>query len=191
MSETTATGDLAFAAMFGVLTAAGAFITVPLPFSPVPITGQTFFVLLSGLVLGPTYGAVAMATYLVIGAAGFPVFAGGTGGVGILFGPSGGFLTGFLAAAFTAGYIARHGTALNSWKRLLVLGLAAAVGEGVIYLFGVPWFAIVMGFSIRKAVVVGILPYLPGDGIKAVAAVLVARTLWTTISFGPLHRERK
>lgn len=182
------TRKIGLSSYFGLLTAAGAYITIPLPM--VPVTAQTFFVLLSGLLLGPKWGAVAMGTYLVIGAAGFPVFEGGAGGIGYFFGPTGGYLIGFVLAAYITGFIAQNliTKTSKSRKRLLIFGLSVAVGTSVIYLFGVPWLAFVADLTLVRAVVLGLAPFLVGDAIKAAASVFVAETLWSTISFSPILR---
>ncbi len=107
---------MVFAALFAALTGAIAWFKVPLPFTPVPITLQTLMVLLSGAMLGPIYGALAMIVYLVLGAIGLPVFAGGSSGVGALLGPTGGYLFSYPVAAFTIGYMLQK-KRLNSFFR--------------------------------------------------------------------------
>ena len=96
---------MVFAALFAALTGAVAWFKIPLPFTPVPITLQTLMVLLSGAILGPYYGALSMIIYLILGAMGFPVFAGGSSGFGALLGPSGGYLFSYPIAAFVIGYM--------------------------------------------------------------------------------------
>jgi len=191
MARRTKTLNVALAASLGILTAAGAYVIIPLPFSPVAITGQTFFVLLAGLLLGARWGATAMVTYLIIGAAGFPVFSGGTGGIGILFGPTGGYLIGFVFAALIVGYIAQHaiGKAPKYRRGLFIAGMI--VGSAIIYVAGVPWLAFSADMTLAKAAVVGLFPFVLGDVVKAVAAVLVAESLWSTISFMPIQSVEK
>lgn len=191
MPRKSRTLNVAFAASLGVLTAAGAYVIIPLPFSPVPITGQTFFVLLAGLLLGARWGATAMVTYLIIGSAGFPVFSGGSGGIGILFGPTGGYLIGFVFAALIVGYIAQHavGKAPKYRRGLFVVGMI--VGSTVIYAVGVPWLALVADMTLTKAMVLGLFPFVLGDVVKAAAAVLVAESLWSTVSFMPIYSVKK
>lgn len=183
--------NIAFAASLGVLTAAGAYVMIPLPFSPVPVTAQTFFVLMAGLLLGARWGATAMVTYLMIGAAGFPVFAGGTGGIGILFGPTGGYIIGFVFAALVVGYIAQHaiGKAPKYRRGLFIVGVI--VGSAVIYAVGVPWLALTADLTLTEAVVLGMLPFVLGDAVKAAAAVLVSELLWSTASFMPIPSVKK
>lgn len=157
-----------------LLTAAASQLRIPLGFSPVPITGGTFAVLLTGAALGPARGAAGQATYLLLGAAGLPFFSGGTGGVSYLMGASGGYLVGFVVAAALVGACARRG-----WDRS-PLGMAATFGLGslVIYAFGVPWLAVVGSLGAGDALVQGLLPFLLGDGLKALAAAIALPAAW-------------
>ena len=148
--------------IMAALTTVGAYLIVPLPFSPVPITLQTFFVLFSGRILGKKYGALSQIIYLLIGTAGLPVFAAGTGGMGILIGPTGGFLLAFPAAAWAAGYYTD-----NKIKDFFVyLGATA-----VIYLIGCSYFIFSTGTDILSAVNLTVLPFLPGDILKITALI--------------------
>lgn len=147
-------------------------VSLPLPFTPVPITGQTFAVLLVGATLGARRGALAVLAYLAEGLAGLPVFAGGTGGLAHLLGPTGGYLLGFVAMAATVGALAEHGLD----RRLRSAWLAFLLGEAVLYLCGLPWLAVFVGPS--KALTLGLLPFLPGDLLKALLAGLALPALW-------------
>ncbi len=191
MAGRSETLNVTIAASLGVLTAVGAYVTIPLPFSSVSITAQTFFVLLAGLLLGARWGATAMVIYLMIGAAGFPVFSGGAGGIGVMFGPTGGYLIGFVFAAFIVGYIAKRAVGKGSKYRRELFIMGMIVGSAVIYAVGVPWLALVTNFTLTEAVVFGLLPFVLGDVIKAVAAVLVAESLWSTLSFMPIRSVKK
>lgn len=160
-----------------LLTAAASQLRIPLGFSPVPITGGTFAVLLTAAALGPARGAAGQATYLLLGAAGLPFFSGGSGGVSYLFGASGGYLFGFVVAAAIVGACARRG-----WDRS-PLGTAAAfaLGSLVIYAFGVPWLAAVGRLGAGDALVQGLLPFLLGDGLKALAAAVALPVAWRLV----------
>ncbi len=158
------------AAMFGAATAAGAFVIIPFPL--VPITLQTFFTSLAGALLGAPLGALSQLIYLLLGILGLPVFAGGKAGLGVLFGPTGGYLTGFVAAAFVVGKLTR----LRENPGLAWIAASMAVGQAVIYLLGIGQLTLVAGLSLVKALSVGFLPFLVGDALKiALAAVLVLR----------------
>lgn len=156
------------AALFAALIAVGAFIAIPI--GPVPIVMQNFFVLLTGLLLGPRWGLAACGVYLLAGALGLPVFAGGTGGLGRFFGPTGGYLLAYLPAVFLVGWLSRNKKNAMVWDTLALI-----LASGVIYGLGVSWLKISTGMDWSKAVTVGMVPFLPGDLLKIVAAVVVAR----------------
>ncbi|MDR0689592.1 MAG: biotin transporter BioY [Spirochaetaceae bacterium] len=163
-------------ALFAALTSAGAFIAIPLPFSPVPITLQNLFALLSGLILGPLRGGAAVALFLIAGALGAPVFAGATGGFAHFFGATGGFLLGYLIAALTAGLIAGRprGNRRISLPRII---LAVLAGFLVVYVPGVIRLKIVLDTDWGKALALGFIPFTIGDALKGIAVVLIAPRL--------------
>ncbi|MEW6094105.1 MAG: biotin transporter BioY [Chloroflexota bacterium] len=158
-----------------LLVALMAQVKIPLPFTPVPLTGQTFAVLLVGAALGSRRGAASLLFYLVQGMVGLPVFAGGASGLAYLAGPTGGYLVGFACAAFVVGWMAETGQD----KRFRTALLVFLAGEAVIYLFGVPWLGIYIGFE--KALTAGFLPFLIGDAIKLIAAALAQPAAWKLI----------
>jgi biotin transport system substrate-specific component len=171
----TITG-VTFTALFAALTAAGTFISVPLPFSPVPVVLQNFFALLSGLIMGPLLGSAAVGLYLLAGAIGAPVFAGAAGGFVRFFGPTGGFLIGYFLAALTAGLIAgRPRPEIKTPRRRIVLAVLA--GFLIVYVPGV----VRLKFAIDKpwdaAMAAGFIPFIIGDLIKGAAAVIIAPRL--------------
>jgi len=166
--------DLALAALFATLTAIGAFIQIP--FVPVPLTLQTFFVLVSGLLLGARLGALSQFIYMMMGVIGLPVFAGGTSGVGVLTGPTGGYIVGFILGAFGAGLLVEKGTGekyLRDQKRSYLLRDAIALGVGilVIYICGIAQLMNFLGISLYSAMKVGVIPFLLGDLVKSVLAI--------------------
>lgn len=155
-----------------VLTAVAAQVRIRLPFSPVPITGQVLAVLLAGAALGATCGSLSQILYVGIGAAGVPWFAAATGGS--LIGPTGGYLIGFVPAAFFVGWFTdRLGTRRLLTQLALMLG-----GLGIIYLFGAIQFAVVMHTSFQETLWLAIFPFIPLDLMKALlAAGLTTRFL--------------
>jgi biotin transport system substrate-specific component len=160
----------------GCLFVAGmAQLRIPLPFTPVPITGQTFAVLLVGASLGSRRGAASLALYILLGSLGLPLFAGGASGLSVLLGPTGGYLVGFVVAAFLVGMMAARGLDRHVPGALL----AFLAGEIVIYLFGVAWLSVYLG--IWPAIVAGFLPFLVGDAIKLVAAGLALPAAWALV----------
>ncbi len=170
-----------YASLMAALISVGAYLQIPLPLGPVPLVLQNLFVLLAGLLLGSRWGLASVGIYLLVGAIGLPVFVGGKGGLAHFLGPTGGYLLGFAACALVAGFVTDTGQkhASSDTLEIHVLNdiLAVILGSLMIYLFGVPWLKLVTGMSWDKAVVVGMLPFLPGDALKAAAAVLLARAI--------------
>jgi biotin transport system substrate-specific component len=169
----TASTDLkmtVYSSLFVALIAVGAFIAIPI--GPVPIVLQNMFVLLAGLLLGPLWGLACVAVYLIIGFAGLPVFAGGTSGLGKIFGPTGGYLLGYLPCVFITA-----GVSKGLGKKLPFDILAMVLGSLVVYAAGVPWLKAVTGMSLEKALMAGMVPFLIGDALKIVAAAFLAKSL--------------
>lgn len=159
------------AGLFVALITVGAFIAVPLPISPVPIVLQDFFVLLAGLLLPAGWAALSVLAYLLLGSMGLPVFAGGSGGLAHFAGPSGGYLFSYLFVAPAVGLVS------GGTRAPVRLFLATVTGLIVIYTLGVPWLARVLDINIKQGLLIGVLPYLPGDTVKMVLAILVVRGL--------------
>ncbi|MHB9295949.1 Biotin transporter BioY [Pillotina sp. SPG140] len=172
---------MSLVALFAGLTAAGTFIVIPLPFSPVPIVLQNLFAVLSGLLLGPQLGGAALVLYLGAGILGAPIFAGASGGIAHLLKPSAGYLLGYLLAAIVAGLIA--GTPHPGKKDSRIQLIAATVcGFLIIYVPGVIRLKFALQSSLFSAFVAGFIPYIIGDTIKGVIAVLIAVRLRTLIA---------
>lgn len=151
-------------------------VAVPLPFTPVPITGQTLGVLLVGSGLGWKRGVASMLLFLSAGAVGLPVFAQGEGGIHVLLlgNATGGYLWGFAFAALVLGRIAERG-----WGRSLRSSIAAMlIGQIVIYLCGVPWLAATLGVSASRALELGLYPFVVGDVLKILVAATSLPLAW-------------
>jgi biotin transporter BioY len=149
---------------------------VEIPLEPVPITGQTFAVLLVGALVGSARGALSLAAYLVEGMAGLPVFAGGVGGVSHIVGPSGGYLVGFVVAALVVGWLCERG-----WdRRLVTAALAMLAGNTVIYLFGLAWLGRFV--SPDQVLALGLIPFIPGDVVKLALAALALPGGWALVN---------
>src|SRR5712675_2575778 len=160
---------------FSLLTALAAQVVIPI--GPIPVTGQTFAVLLIGALLGSRLGAMAMIAYLVEGASGLPFFAGGHGGLLHLMGPTGGYLIAFPAAAFITGAFAEHG-----WdRRFFTAAAAMTIGSVVIMLSGWMWFSLVMRTSPAVTLFDTVLKFVPGDIIKICLAAAVLPSGWKLI----------
>ena len=156
---------------FALCTGWAAGARMYLPGTPVPVTMQTLTVLLSGAILGCRLGAASMLIYLLMGCAGMPFFSGWRSGLAVACGPTGGYLIGFMAASWIVGKISWSGE--GSWKRLF---LAVSAGSAVIYLCGAAGLLVtVPGIDLAGAFSRGILPFLPGDLIKASLAVGLTR----------------
>lgn len=161
---------------FSLLTAAAAQVVVPLPGTPVPLTGQTFAVLLTGALLGPRLGALAMLAYLAEGAAGLPFFRAGAGGVGHLAGPTAGYLFAFPVAAYVTGYFAERG-----WdRRFLTAAAAMALGSLVILAGGWAWLTLMTG-SAAQAFRMGVGWFLVGDVVKVSLAAAALPAGWALL----------
>jgi len=163
------TRELATAALFTAILAASALVAIPA--GSVPFTLQVYVVLLTGMVLGPRLGLLSVLAYLALGLVA-PVYAGGASGLGALFGPTGGYLFGFIGAALVCGLIA--GTGEQRLRRLLIAGIGGLVP---IYVLGPVWLALQLDLTTDVAVLTGIVPFVWLDVLKAVAAGLTARAL--------------
>ena len=162
--------NLIFCALFAAVIAVLAQVQIPLP-GLVPISLATFGVMVSGLLLGWKYGALAVAVYVLLGAVGIPVFAGFKGGVSALLGPTGGYIVGYLPYALLAGLeIPRLQEKI--WGRCVLL----VMGTAVCYALGTAWFVHVTGRTLEESMALCVVPFLPGDAVKiALAAVLTPR----------------
>ena len=156
---------------FAVATALGARIAVPVPFTPVPVTLQTLFVVLAGALLGPRLGAASQLAYLGAGIAGLPVFTAGAG-LAYLFGPTGGYLLAFPAAAFLAGVVSRR-VSDRGLLGLVTLFVGLFLASLVILAGGAAWLGILTG-DFAGAVTLGLLPFIAGDVVKVALTALIA-----------------
>ncbi len=161
------------------LMAVGAYIHIPI--GPVPIVLTNLFVLLAGLLLGSRWGAISAGIYLLVGAIGMPVFYAGKGGLAHIFGPTGGYLFGFVLCAWFTGFISERFR--NTWLGGVI---AVVVGSLIVYGLGVPWLKMVTKMTWNKALVAGMVPFLPGDAIKAVVAILLARAVRPMLNRQPI-----
>lgn len=169
---------LAETAAFTVLISLGAWISIP--FFPVPFTLQTLFVILAGAVMG-RYGVLPAGLYVLMGALGIPVFHNATAGIGILLGPTGGFIIGFIPGALITGLFYEQGSRVAR-----VAGIAG--GLFIIFAAGVSWLSASTGMGLPAAILVGAVPFIPGDAVKGIAVWLIAQRL-ENLGIGPAsHR---
>lgn len=175
--EKNIAGQVALVVAGSLLVALLAQVSIPLPFTPVPVTGQTLGVLLVGGALGSRLGAASLALYLGEGAIGLPVFAGGVGGLPV--GPTGGYLVGFVLMAYVVGYLAERGWD-RSWGRSF---LAMVLGEIVLYAVALPWLGLFVGM--HRVLALGFLPFISGDALKMMIAGGLFPAAWKLVGSRP------
>ena len=168
------TAEMTKMALMVAMNCVSAYIIIPLPFSLSPHALQTMIVNLTGYVLNAKQAFMTMLVYLLVGLAGVPVFTGGSAGPGKLFGPTGGYIIGFL---FTAVFLAYFRGEKYSFKRYALLG--CVIGIPLIYVFGVVQLKLITGMGWDKAIMTGALPFIPLDIVKCLAAAVIA---------GPINR---
>ena len=168
------TAEMTKMALMVAMNCVSAYIIIPLPFSLSPLALQTLIVNLTGYVLNAKQAFMTMLVYLLVGLAGVPVFTGGSAGPGKLFGPTGGYIIGFL---FTAVFLAYFRGEKYSFKRYALLG--CVIGIPLIYVFGVVQLKLITGMGWDKAILTGALPFIPLDIVKCLAAAVIA---------GPINR---
>lgn len=174
---------IALTSLFTALVCAGTFIKIP--FFPVAMTLQTLFVFLSGLLLPPLYAFLSILLYILLGLIGLPVFTSG-GGVGALISPTGGFIFGFLAAAFIGSLLSKkkHDSILYNLFVVMVM-------EVIVYMVGLPWLKINLSTTWAKALSVGFVPFILGDAVKIAAASLSAKLLYPEFQKVKLKMEER
>ena len=166
-----------------LLTALLAQVALPVAGSPVPVTGQTLAVVLTAAALGPARGVSAQALYLALGAAGLPFYSDASGGYEVVLGATGGYLLGFLPAAWLIGVAARHGRD----RKVLQAVPLFLLGQAVVFAVGVPWLAVVADLTASQALSAGLYPFLVGGAVKAVVAGLLLPSCWRLT--GPTSRR--
>lgn len=163
---------LILCALFAALTAVCSMISIPLPFTPVPINLATLSVFLAGGLLGSKYGSISQLVYVILGAIGLPVFHSFTGGLGILTGPTGGYIIGYVAGAWLIGFLAEkmgRGFVKN------IIGMTA--GLEVCYMLGTLWFMYITSTGLAAALTMCVVPFLIGDAIKIAAGAVLVKKL--------------
>lgn len=166
-----------------LMLAGSAFIAlsaqIQVPLWPVPMTGQTFAVLLVGITFGWRLGAATLLLYMAEGAMGIPVFAKAAAGPAVIMGPTGGYIMGFILAAAVVGYLAERGWDRTVWRT----ALAMLIGNLAIYLLGLPWLAVYLAGAgveqpLQGAIAGGLVPFLLGDGLKLALAACLLPVTW-------------
>ena len=173
--------DAGLVALGVLFTALLAQVAVPVPGSPVPITGQTLAVVLTAAALGPIRGSLVHVFYILTALVGLPFYSEASGGVDVVFGATGGYVIGFIPAAYLIGLAARRGADRNFLKALPLF----AAGQAVIFAVGVPWLAVTTGMNTSQALDAGFYPFILGGIVKAVVAAAVLGGAWAVV-----HRRR-
>lgn len=171
--------SVAQAAIFAALMGAFAYVAIPYPLSPTPITLQVLGVFLAGLLLGPLWGGAAMVLYLLAGTLGAPVFAHGTAGLGVLLGPTGGYLFSYpLAAAVVGGLVHRDAVVVEPLEAVSVARMVTAMVAGVVVVYGlgVPFMWWNLDVTLTTAIVTGAVVFVPAEVAKIVAAIGLVRS---------------
>ena len=185
MSENNASGNVAINAqtarttkivLIGLMTAVTCILgplSIPLPFSPVPISLTNFAIFLAVFILGMKDATISFIIYLLLGAVGVPVFSAFSGGLGKLVGPTGGYLFGFIFLALIMGFFMEHFD-----RKIVPTIIGMIIGMAVCYIFGTVWLAKLMSLSFNEALALGVLPYLAGDVAKIIIAVIAGPRLY-------------
>ena len=173
------TKELVEIALFSAVLCVIAPFTIPVPVSPVPLSISTFVIYLAAVLLGAKQSALCVLVYLLLGMVGLPVFSGFSGGIGVLLGPTGGYLMGYIPCALIVGWLVEtqcFGKLFGSGKRFAKNALAMTIGTLVCYVFGTMWFLVIMNgnYTAIQALLVCVVPYLVFDFIKILAAAAVA-----------------
>lgn len=185
MSENNASGNIAVntqtartkkIVLIGLMTAVTCILgplSIPLPFSPVPISLTNFAIFLAVFILGMKDATISFIIYLLLGAVGVPVFSAFSGGLGKLVGPTGGYLFGFIFLALIMGFFMEHFD-----RKIVPTIIGMIIGMAVCYIFGTVWLAKLMSLSFNEALALGVLPYLAGDVAKIIIAVIIGPRLY-------------
>lgn len=175
---------LVLSALFAALTAAGCFLIIPLP-GGIPIVLQDMMAMLSGLILGPLYGTIAVAVFLVLGSIGLPVFSGKAGFHVITAGPTGGFLIGYMVAAFVGGLILsillNKDKEHSNTKQYIVIAVAALIATVICFALGIAGFMRVTHKTVAESIPLVVLPFIPGNTIKLILMVPLTKKFRKTV----------
>ncbi len=161
---------MVFSSLFSALIAVGSYISIPL--GAVPIVLQDMFVLLAGLLLGKKWGTASVGVFLFAGLCGIPVFAGGTGGLGKILGPTGGFLIGYIPTVFLTAFISEK-LKEGVWQD----AIAMFCGLIVLFMCGLPWLKFTLGYSISKTLAIGLSPFILVSVLKIISAVTIVKAI--------------
>lgn len=185
MKQKISVQEMTTMALLAALLCVSSYISIRLPFSMVPITAQTLVINLIALLLKPKKAGITVGIWILLGLVGLPVFSNGTGGFGVLAGATGGYIIGYLIAVMIISFV--KGTKNNVIRNTVSV---IAVGIPVIYAIGVPWFKMVAGLDWKAAILTGLVPFIVGDLIKAVASVCIAKPLYRVVNASDYNNGR-
>lgn len=169
--------DVALVCAGAALIAGAAQVSIPLPFTPVPVTGQTFAVLLVGAGLGTLRGGASALLYVLAGLVGAPVYASGAHGLAVVTGATGGYLISFPLAAALSGRLAER-----RWDRRFSSAVGAMLtGNVLVYLVGLPWLSVSLGTGLERTLELGLYPFVPGDLLKLYLAAALLPSAWRLV----------
>ena len=171
--RTTNTYAMAVTALMTAVTCILAPLSIPLPFSPVPISLTNLVIFISVFILGMKDATISFLIYLLLGSVGLPVFASFHAGLSVLAGPTGGYLIGFIFLALIQGFAMKYFD-----RKLIPTIIGMLIGMAVCYIFGTVWLAKLMSLSFKEGLFMGVIPYLPGDAVKIIFAVIVGPKLY-------------
>lgn len=173
--------NLTLCAMCAAITCVLSPVSIPLA-GGVPVSLATFAVMLSGILLGAKKGAVSQLVYVFLGSAGLPVFAGWTGGIGVIAGMTGGYILGYIPQAWLAGLVYhRFGRGRKHGSRIMWMAIAMTAGTAALYSLGTIWFILSTGMAVKAAIAACVLPFIPGDILKMTAVAVTAPPIETAI----------
>ena len=173
--------NLVFTALFAAISAVSGFIAVPIPGTPIPIVLQNMMVVLSGMLLGPLLGTASTVLFIVSGLLGLPVLSGGTGGFAKLMGPTGGFIIGYAFSSLASGLVAGR-PAVGKKISIVRTIIVAVLGFLIMYVPGVLHFMRSLDKTFSETMALCVLPYLPGDAVKTVLCVILAKALRPSVA---------
>lgn len=173
LTQNSRTRQITLIGLMTAITCILAPLSIPLPFSPVPISLTNLVIFISVFILGMKDATISFLIYLLLGAVGLPVFASFHAGLSVLAGPTGGYLIGFIFLALIQGFAMKYFD-----RKLIPTIIGMLIGMAVCYIFGTVWLSKLMSLSFKEGLFMGVIPYLPGDAVKIIIAVIVGPKLY-------------
>lgn len=186
MKQKLSVQEMTTMALLAALLCVSSYISIQLPFSVVPITAQTLVINLIALLLKPKKAGITVGIWILLGVIGLPVFSGGKGGFGVLAGATGGYIIGYLVAVIIISFVkGKKNKIIRNTLSVIVIGIP------LIYLIGVPWYKMIAGLDWKTAILTGLVPFIAGDIIKAVASVCIAKPLYPVVNAADYNKQEE